>query len=561
MTDAPVDIRHGGLWRVNPIWQKSARARLRPRHLIGWGVVTMTVTLFVAMIIYTTMTERRLTTREIAAEAVLPAVVVIQAVLLMMFGTGVVASGISQERDEGLLDYQRMTPMSPTAKILGYLFGLPVREYALFAMTLPVVAAAAWISHFSLLTLAHFYLVFFTSVWVYHLTAMAAGMIAPKPRLAQMVAVGLVVVLYFVLPNLSRLGITFFEFLTIRPTFFGLLQQELPEHLRAPAEATGIDSFRDVPFFTASIHPTVYTLLVQGFLLATMFAMVHRKWRNPSHHVLSKAGALAVFVGITVFVLASVWAVIAQDSAYKQIFASFDDRWLPGERIPESLEVMLILYIGILGGAFIALVTAATASRHTVLEGWRRAAKRRANRLPWNSDAASSLPLAAAMLALAIGGGMLLILPVRDCGAYFSAGPTTGTVAVLALGAVGSGLFLQAMREWLSLRVYALAIFLLWVPPFFAMAILYSAFEAWKPGAYLGLPCPPVLLAFSLAEMLRSTTPLFEGPREFLPGELVRIAGPASVFGANAYMAAGLLAQAVRFRHRARLRARGAPPL
>ena len=52
-------------------------------------------------------------------------------------GTGSVAGGISREAADGMVDYQRLTPMTPLSKIMGYLFGLPVREYVLFATTLP----------------------------------------------------------------------------------------------------------------------------------------------------------------------------------------------------------------------------------------------------------------------------------------------------------------------------------------------------------------------------------------------------------------------------------------
>ena len=51
--------------------------------------------------------------------------------------------------------------------------------------------------------------------------------VMPVKVLAAMTSMGLVFALYFALPNLSRIGITYFEFLTIRPTFFGLLQQGL----------------------------------------------------------------------------------------------------------------------------------------------------------------------------------------------------------------------------------------------------------------------------------------------------------------------------------------------
>ncbi len=59
----------------------------------------------------------------------------IQVVLMMFIGTGSVTAGISQEYEDGMVDYHRLTPMTPMAKIVGYLFGLPIREWFLFAVT------------------------------------------------------------------------------------------------------------------------------------------------------------------------------------------------------------------------------------------------------------------------------------------------------------------------------------------------------------------------------------------------------------------------------------------
>lgn len=542
---------------VNPIWQKSARSRLRVRHLASWGIVTVTVTAFVSTIIYTTMTEREMATPEVAAKAVLPGIIVIQAVLLMMFGTGAVAAGISQEREGGLLEYQRMTPMRPSSKILGYLFGLPVREYALFAMTLPFVGAAVLVSGFSLVTLAHFYVVFFTSIWVYHMTGMVAGMVAPKPRLASMLSIGLVAILYFVLPNLSRVGITFFEFLTIRPTFFGLLQQELPAHMRAPAEATGIDSFRDVPLFGGALHPTLYTLLVQGFLLVTMFAIAHRKWRNQAFHVLSKAGAFAVYCGTVFFVLGSVWALVVQDHVYRRIFESFDGGLPFGPRSPESLELLLGLSMAIVGTAFIVLITAVTPSRDTTVEGWRRARKLGRSRLWANSDAASSFPLAVAMIVVALLAGWLLLRRVESLGEYYESGPQARSLIVLALAVVGPALFVQGLRESMGVRLFGVIVFLCWMVPFFSMMIMYSAFEAWIAGSYVGLPCPPVLQVYSLGEAMGSAEMLPGVRGEFLPRQVEPHAGMITAVGAAGYAGAAILAQVARVRTRRRLHAVG----
>jgi len=538
---------------VNPIWQKSARARQRPAHLASWGAVWLTITAFVSLMTYFTITEQGDASARDAAKAVLPGVFVIQAVILMMFGTGAVANGVSAERDEGLLDYQRMTPMSPTSKILGYLFGLPVREYTLFLMTMPFVIVAVIASGFSLWTLLHFYAVFFTSVWVYHMTGLAAGMVVPKPRLAQWLSMGLVVALYFILPNLSRLGITFFEFLTIRPTFFGLVQQELPPSLRAQAEASGIDSFRDVPFFGGLVHPTVYTLLVQGFMLSVLYVVVWRKWRNESSHVLSKVGALYAFGGVLVFVLASVWAVVVQEDAYRQIFAAIDDQLAMGPRSPQTLEILLMVGVVILGAAYVLAVAAITPSRHTVVEGWRRARKHGRERLPFNSDAASSLPVSILMLASVVASGAAIMVLARRHG-YFVEGPGVPAVSVLVAGLVGCGLFIQGLRERTSLRVFAVTVFLAWMVPLFAMMILFAAFEAFVPGSYVGLACPPVTVFYGVASMLESTTPLEGVEPAYVAPEMQVDAWSIAMTGAAGYAIAGAVMQWSRWRACGRMR-------
>ena len=68
---------------------------------------------------------------------------VFQGIILFILGTAQVAGGMTAERDEGVIDYQRLIPMSPLSKVLGYLFGLPVREYVMFLATLPFTAWCA----------------------------------------------------------------------------------------------------------------------------------------------------------------------------------------------------------------------------------------------------------------------------------------------------------------------------------------------------------------------------------------------------------------------------------
>lgn len=108
---------------ANPITVKGARARLRMKHIISWGVITLSVTAFVCLLAYLTGTERNIVDRATAARAMMVPIIVIQGILLMLVGTGAVASTLAREREGRLLDYHRMTPMSPVSKILGFLFG------------------------------------------------------------------------------------------------------------------------------------------------------------------------------------------------------------------------------------------------------------------------------------------------------------------------------------------------------------------------------------------------------------------------------------------------------
>ena len=78
-----------------------------------------------------------------ARGAIIP-LLVFQGLILFVLGTAQVAGGMTAERDEGVIDYQRLIPMSPLSKVLGYLFGLPVREYVMFLATLPFTAWALW---------------------------------------------------------------------------------------------------------------------------------------------------------------------------------------------------------------------------------------------------------------------------------------------------------------------------------------------------------------------------------------------------------------------------------
>ncbi|MFG0304732.1 MAG: hypothetical protein ACF8Q5_00815 [Phycisphaerales bacterium JB040] len=554
----------------NPLLVKSLRARMRWAHVLSWGVVTLTLTLFVSMVIYLPLVYREGVPSGDAAKAVIPAVLIIQAVILMFLGTGSVAYGISMERDEGLVEYQRMTPMSPTAKILGYLFGLPAREYVLVAMTMPILGWAVLESGFSVVTILHFYLIFFSSVWVYHLTALTAGMVSPMPRMTALVSMGLVFVLYFVLPNLSRLGIPFFEHLTIRPILFGLVWEELPEQWRFRAEASGIDRARPIPWFGVSLNQTVYALLAQGFVIGVMYSVLRRRWIRENCHLFSKASGVVAYAGVLVFMLSSLWAIMVQDEVYEAVFAPrfnsaefVDGQWIrtmrnpnePVARDAENLMALLFVTIGLMGVMYLCMTTWLTASRHTAVEGWRRAMKLGRERLGWNSDSATSLPACLLMLCLSMAATWLVLdLAASDHG-YYERMPTARGMVLPVLAVLGCGLFVQGLCERLGGLVFAVGLFLIWMIPLFVGVILMAAFSQLDLSMLVAMPCPPVPVFSAVAMMLETATPLpGMEPGDFVPDDEFASFRAIATAGGYAYFAAGLGVQVWRHLYRRRVR-------
>ena len=219
---------------MNPLIVRGIRERLRFKNLISSGLFSLILcsTLYLAAFLDGMQTilpaevspsgEKELISIPInGAREAFTVLLILQGFYLMFLGTGRVASVTAEEKETGLLDYQRMTPMSPPAKILGYLFGLPAREYFMFFLTLPFLLHCAVVGEIPLLNLLHLYAVFFSSVILYHLTAHVIGMVVSKPRAASWVARISVLGLYIFLPVLGQVGRAVWAFLTIRPTDCG----------------------------------------------------------------------------------------------------------------------------------------------------------------------------------------------------------------------------------------------------------------------------------------------------------------------------------------------------
>lgn len=493
---------------LNPIFVKCARSRLRVRHILTWGLIVVVTTSFICMMAYLGATQRLDASPDAGAKAMILPIIVIQAVIMMLLGTGSIATAVAQERESGLIDYQRMTPMRPTAKILGYLFGLPSREYFLVFLLMPLVIVASVIANLSILTLAHFYVVFFSAVWLYHLAAMAVGMISPKPRRAGIFAQGAVVLLYFVLPQISYLGITFFEFLTIRPTFFGLVAAELREVSPAAEEFAmqnfaQLDAFRDVPFFGIRLAPTVYALCVQSFLIAFLFLSVHRKWRDERAHALSKLSAVLFQIGFLIFVTGSLWPIVTLRTAYRGVAERFfsEDSGSPAQ----LFTIILLVFICLALFIAVYLIHTISPSAHTAAAGARRARKLGAKRIPLNSDAAgATMPSAIIALATSITVGLLIWLASET--GFFEHAPTILSASAPLILIPAVVLTFHAVNERFGGRGSIIIFFICWAIPAFSALVIAAAEGEPILVQSVALPFPPVAIGYALFNMFAATT-------------------------------------------------------
>lgn len=116
-------------WLENPIFVKHVRSRLRPQAMATSIAVTILICLCIVVGAYQS--------RSIGGPEGFSALMVLQFVLLAIMGSTQVGASIGSARASGILDFHRVSPQSPWELAIGFLFGAPVREYLLTALTIP----------------------------------------------------------------------------------------------------------------------------------------------------------------------------------------------------------------------------------------------------------------------------------------------------------------------------------------------------------------------------------------------------------------------------------------
>jgi hypothetical protein len=456
----------------NPIFIRYCRAKLRLRPLIAWGTVVLILTGFIFSMTYLLPQRQQAMTRTEAAQLTLVPLFIIQCILLMFKGSFTVASGITREGMEGVLDYQRLAPLSPVQKIVGYLFGLPVLDYCLFALTLPFLAFTVIMGQIPFSILISIYSVFATSVLLYHMTAYMAGMIVTKRFLAGFISQTLMFVLYFVLPNMKGLGYVFFEYLTVRPAVYHQMAQILPDFARSGLQLDYVD------FFNFDLSIIGFSLVIQSLLFWVFAMVVYRKWRQESLHILGKHATVVVYAGIILVIIGSMMPLIDTGGIFPSQ-ASMNYLDIPHDRFIDGEEAALIPgFFGFLTlGLAMILIGHMTASRDKQMKGCRRANKYGQGRIRRNDDAYSSLPHTLAIILCGALGWCLFTLALHDSHWYLRWSLESLYWLWLTLSLALPLVYLQmAMEIWGMRGVFILN--LIWLVALFLGIILTTMSDA-----------------------------------------------------------------------------------
>lgn len=445
-----------------------------------WYLVTLIITSFSISLPYILETTQQELDPERAARNLWIPLLVIQSLILLLKGTGRTAAGLIQDKVDQTLDYQRLTPVSPLRNIIGYLFGLPILEYVMFALTLPHLAFIVIKGNIPLGTVFSVYLIFFTCAIFYHMTAIAVGLVIKRWVFGYLLSMFSVLFLNGVLPGIaSQFGLKFLQFLSIVPVIgqkviplMGVGNFDPPQGQFGPSprqfggppnEASFFSFDAPVPFFEWTLSPFYFTLILQWMLIITFATMSVRRWKKENKHSLSKPyalGGLAVFV---VLVTGNLWPIITGQFLPFAIFG-ITDIDTPG--LSEILAISLpMVYTFAVWLLCIFLFFNVVPNHSDYIRGVRRANKlNRKAALPWDDDSAN-IPFMSLFVVVALLGFWALYGLMLNAGFMsFLDGtefPHWRLPLALALTLFYSLLLLQTLQA----RGTVMTILLLWLLP------------------------------------------------------------------------------------------------
>ena len=498
-------------WQIwhNPIFRRYCCSRLRPQGLGVALLISVLIAGFVFFMARAIGQHRADLGMEDAERTAFIPLLVFQAVILFIFGTAQVAGGMTSESDEGVIDYQRLIPMNPLAKVLGYLFGLPVREYAMVFATLPFTAWAVWKGQIAASVWVPLYIVFLSSALTYHLTGLVAGTVVKNRRWAFLVSIGLVFCLYTVIPQLARFGLVFFKYLTITPVFEECMPGMLPS-TAGTLVATGQRLAPAVKFFNLDFSEMVFTLFSQGGLILTILVMLCRRWRRTESLLLGKLWATGFFIWVQTLLLGNAMPLVESGKIFPTREFSRTINILSGGWAPKAWEAIAMSgAYGLATLLFLFILTRIiTPSTDMQIRGWRRARKQGESSLPVLSDSATAFGFVLVMALAGAGGWFIFTRAVIESRWFPGHEVPLQVWGFFTIAMVSSGLGFHALLEAKGGKVVGLAVIFVGVVPLMLGAILSVSSDRLLPAASWLIGISPASVPIYASTTLLSITEL-----------------------------------------------------
>ena len=258
-------------WLDNPIFVKHARSRLRTQSLMTAIVVVQALCLCIVWAGYQL--------GSLASGRTFSLLYLLQIVILIVMGGAQVGTALGNSRASGILDFHRVSPLSASALSLGFFFGAPIREYVLFATTLPYAVLCVAFDQPYPHEFIQWMILLIVTAWVFHGLALLHGLVS-KPRTSSRGVVGLVVFIFVVLSNfifsIRRIGV-------------------------------GVDLWARWSFYGKDLPWLAVVVMHEAVLLFFIYLGSTRRMASERSHLLSKPQAAAAMAALALLLMGDAW--------------------------------------------------------------------------------------------------------------------------------------------------------------------------------------------------------------------------------------------------------------
>jgi hypothetical protein len=408
----------------NPILVKHLRSRLRSSQVLPSIAGVVILCLFFVYFAGST--------QSLGTSPAFTFFLLLQCTIAFVAGTSQVATVVAHAKDSGIIDFHRISPVRPWALVVGFVLGGAVREWLLFACTLPF---ALFYIFSGAVSIAGYLLILFDTIVVallYHLMAALAGLISPKPR---NVSGGVVALVFMMHSAFMVISMAVPAVPTILPTLAEVMDWNRGGlGLAAPA------------FYGIKMPAFFLSLMHQLPLLFFLFIAADRKMRSERAFMYSKPVALAFHAAIGFLLLGDVVGGIK----------------VPGMDSSNVVASVIVTYGLCLAG--IMLTTAITPGAGDFANGILRARKQGLpTPSPWSDLAANWAPVLGFCVVLAAAAFGAVLLTGQSWSGPVIASVMVGACVVYYFACARQAFDLMFRKNAASYM--ALMLFILWLMP------------------------------------------------------------------------------------------------